>query len=73
VGLVDSYTTIPPGPTFGARVALVDIADQAERAFLVALRIGSPFIVYSIIVNFALGVANKLTPQIPVFFIGVPS
>lgn len=71
-GLIESYVTIPPGPTFGSRVALVDIADQLSAAFLIALRIGAPFIIYSIIVNFALGVANKLTPLIPVFFIGMP-
>ena len=29
-------------------------------------------IIYSIIVNFAIGVTNKLTPQIPVFFIATP-
>ena len=49
------------------RLALVDIADQIAAAFLLALRIGSPFIIYSVIVNFAIGVTNKLTPQIPVY------
>jgi flagellar biosynthetic protein FliR len=71
-GLVDSYTTIPPGRGFSAQPALVDIADHAGAAFLVALRIGAPFVVYSIVVNFAIGVTNKLTPQIPVFFIAMP-
>ncbi len=71
-GLIDSYASIPPGIGFSPRLALVNISDQISAAFFVALRIGSPFIVYSLIVNFALGVANKLTPQIPVFFIGVP-
>jgi flagellar biosynthetic protein FliR len=71
-GLVDSYATIPPGSGPGPRLALVDIADQATATFLVALRIGSPFLVYSIIVNFAIGVTNKLTPQIPIYFIAVP-
>jgi len=71
-GLVDSYTTIPPALGFGPRLALVNIVDQIAAAFLVALRIGSPFIVYSIVVNFAIGITNKLTPQIPVFFIAVP-
>jgi flagellar biosynthetic protein FliR len=70
-GLVDSYTALPPGP-LDSRLALVDIADQTTRAFVVALRIGSPFIVYSAVVNFAVGVANKLTPQIPVYFIATP-
>lgn len=71
-GVFDSYGTIPPGQIFAARLALVDIADEARAAFLVALRIASPFLVYSIIVNLALGITNKLTPQIPVYFIAVP-
>jgi flagellar biosynthetic protein FliR len=70
-GLVDSYSTIPPGP-LNSRLALVDITDQTTRAFVVALRIGSPFLVYSVVVNFAIGVTNKLTPQIPVYFIATP-
>ncbi len=71
-GLVESYGTIPPGNPFAVRPALVDIADQAGTIFIAALRIGSPFIVFSVIVNFAVGVTNKLVPQIPVFFIATP-
>jgi flagellar biosynthetic protein FliR len=71
-GLIDSYRAIPPGGVFAARVALVDIADQTSAAFVTALRIGSPFVVYSIVVNFAIGVTNKLTPQIPIYFIATP-
>ena len=71
-GLVDSYATIPPGTGFVSRPALVDVTDQLTAVFLVALRIGSPFLVYSLIVNFAVGITNKLTPQIPVYFIAVP-
>lgn len=71
-GLVDSYRTIPPGEGFNVRLALVNIADQTAATFVVALRIGSPFIAYSIVVNFAIGVTNKLTPQIPVYFIATP-
>ncbi len=71
-GLIDSYRAIPPGGVFATRVALVDITDQTSAAFAMALRVGSPFIVYSIVVNFAIGVTNKLTPQIPIYFIATP-
>jgi flagellar biosynthetic protein FliR len=71
-GLLESYTAMPAGAGVFPRLDLVDIADQISRVFFVALRIGSPFIVYSIVVNFAVGITNKLTPQIPVFFIAVP-
>jgi flagellar biosynthetic protein FliR len=71
-GLVDSYQSIPPGEGIGTRIALIDVTDQLTEAFLLALRIGSPFLIYSLIFNFALGITNKLTPQIPVFFIAMP-
>ncbi len=41
-GLVDSYSTIPPGHGFAAQPALIDIADHAEAAFLVALQNRQP-------------------------------
>lgn len=71
-GLFDSYRRVPPGALFGTRPALVDLVDQLTAAFLLALRIASPFILYSILVNFAVGLINKFTPQIPVFFIAGP-
>jgi flagellar biosynthetic protein FliR len=71
-GLVDSYRTIPAGQGIVSRLALVDVTDQFTAAFLLALRIGSPFLIYSVVFNFAIGVTNKMTPQIPVFFIAMP-
>lgn len=71
-GLVDSYAAIPPGEGIGVRIALIDITDQLTAAFLLALRIGSPFLIYAVIFNFIAGIANKLTPQLPVFFIAMP-
>jgi flagellar biosynthetic protein FliR len=41
-------------------------------AFTLALRVASPFVIYAVIVNFAVGLANKLTPSIPVYFISIP-
>lgn len=71
-GLVDSYDVLPPGGGFSARLGLVDIADQLADAFMLTLRITSPFLIYSVVVNFAIGITNKLTPQIPIFFIAMP-
>jgi flagellar biosynthetic protein FliR len=71
-GLVDSYAALPPGAGFGVQPALADIADKGSTAFFAALRIGAPFIAYSVLVNFAVGITNKLVPQIPVYFIATP-
>jgi len=71
-GLVASYQRLPPGETFGTRLALTEVVDKLTDAFLIALRISSPFIIYSLVINFAIGVANKLTPQLPIYFIMMP-
>ncbi|MBX4377834.1 flagellar biosynthetic protein FliR, partial [Mycobacterium tuberculosis] len=36
------------------------------------IRIAAPFIVFAIVVNIAVGLINKLTPTIPVYFISMP-
>lgn len=71
-GLIESYSRIPLGEGFGAQLSLVQVTDQAVAAFAIALRISAPFIIYSVVVNLAVGLTNKLTPQIPVFFIATP-
>lgn len=71
-GLAASYTVLPPASAFQARFGLVQIADQLSETFLVALRISSPFLVYAVVVNFAVGITNKLIPQISVYFVSIP-
>lgn len=70
--IVDSYQVIPVQALFDPQGALVDLGDTMRDAFMVMLRLGSPFIAYAILVNVAIGFVNKLTPQIPVYFISLP-
>lgn len=70
--LVRSYEVVPVGRTLDPRAALIDLADTLRDAFLVALRLGSPFVAYAILINLAVGAVNKLVPQIPVYFISQP-
>lgn len=71
-GLVQSYAVVPPMAEIDVRGNLVDVTDQLRDVFLLVLRVASPFLVYGVIVNLAIGITNKLTPQIPVFFIALP-
>jgi flagellar biosynthesis protein FliR len=57
---------------FNPQAALVDVTDTLSESFLVVLRLGSPFIAYSLLVNLTIGFVNKLVPQIPVYFISLP-
>ncbi|WP_321340758.1 flagellar biosynthetic protein FliR [Breoghania sp.] len=71
-GLALSYTRLPPSIAVSPISGLEQFVDQLASAFNLALRIGSPFIVYGVAVNFAIGITNRLTPQIPVYFISMP-
>ncbi len=70
--LAGSYTRIVPGADFSAQANLIQLADRISDTFFLALRIGAPFMIYAVIVNLAIGLMNKLTPTIPVYFISLP-
>jgi len=70
--LVMSYQLAPVSALFNPQSALVDVTDTISESFMVMIRLGSPFIAYAILVNLAIGFINKLTPQIPVYFISLP-
>ncbi|WP_378948941.1 flagellar biosynthetic protein FliR [Mesorhizobium sp. ANAO-SY3R2] len=70
--LVASYQVAPVNLFFNPQAALVDVTDTLAESFMVVLRLGSPFIAYAILVNLTIGFVNKLTPQIPVYFISLP-
>jgi len=70
--IVLSYELAPLNVFFRPQQALVDLTDTLAEAFMVVLRLASPFIAYGLLVNLAIGFVNKLTPQIPVYFISLP-
>ncbi|MCP3055929.1 flagellar type III secretion system protein FliR [Aurantimonas sp. LRZ36] len=70
--LVASYSAMPASAGFSVRGSVANITDNLDEAFLLCLRISSPFVLYGVVVNFAIGLANKLTPTIPIYFISLP-
>ncbi len=70
--LIASYRAMPVENGFSVRSGLAALTDNLGETFTLCLRIASPFVVYAVVVNFAIGLANKMTPQIPVYFISLP-
>ena len=62
----------PGTEPFAIELSFARVADAFSNTFLLALQISSPFIVYALIINLMVGIANKLVPQIPVYFISMP-
>lgn len=71
-GLMNSYDVWHPGEKLSGEMALNQLTSRLTEAFVLTLRITSPFIIYSVIVNFSIGLINKLTPSIAVYFVSVP-
>lgn len=72
VAIADTYRTIPPGMAFDAQKALVSLTDTLSATFYVMLRLASPFILFNVLFNLAIGFINKLAPIVPVYFISAP-
>ncbi|MGV6810863.1 MAG: flagellar biosynthetic protein FliR [Brevirhabdus sp.] len=66
--LMDSYVVFPPGV-----IIVGDMAQQIARAGAHSLYIGAlvaaPFFVMGVVLNLGMGLANRMMPQLPVFFV----
>jgi flagellar biosynthesis protein FliR len=71
-GILQSYDAVPIDARLHAALSLRQIVETMSVTFLIALRVASPFIVYSLIVNLAVSLINRLTPQIAIFYISTP-
>lgn len=71
-GLTASYQVLPISGEFDAGFSLRQIGGVLGQSFIVAVRVTSPFFLYSVIANFALALVNRVTPQIAIFFVGPP-
>jgi flagellar biosynthesis protein FliR len=70
--IVASYSVIGVSDLFDPRFALSKLTDTSSDAFFLVAQLASPFLVYSLVINFLFGIMNKLSPQIPVYFISFP-
>jgi flagellar biosynthetic protein FliR len=70
--LVDSYATTPVGALISGQKMLITLTDTLRASFSIMLRLASPFVIYGLMFNVAVGLINKLAPQIPVYFISTP-
>ncbi len=70
--LIASYAVVPVSGSFETDVYLANLTETLKESFSLVLRLASPFIAYALIMNLMIGILNKLTPQIPIYFISLP-
>lgn len=70
--LLRSYAVMPPG-----HLPLGDMAEQTARlgadAFRIAATVAAPFLIVSVLLNLGLGLANRVMPNMQVFFVATPA
>ncbi|PWB81683.1 MAG: flagellar biosynthetic protein FliR [Methylocystaceae bacterium] len=71
-GVFLSYTAIPIRESLSVQSMLSEYMKVLAEAFFLAMRISSPFLLFGLIVNLAFGFLNRMTPQIPVYFVSTP-
>ncbi len=72
LALAMSFEIYPPGEVLSISAILETTTDNLGRFFNIVIRLGSPIIIYAVIANLIAGLVNKLTPQIPVYFVSTP-
>ena len=70
--MFETYTLFPPGGTLPTGDMSEFISHAINDSFVIAMKISAPFLVVSIVLQAALGLLNKLMPQLPVFFVAMP-
>jgi flagellar biosynthetic protein FliR len=71
-GLVASYDAIPILSDYDASYSLRHVGLVLGQSFGIAIRVTSPFFLYSVLANFSLTMINRVTPQIAIFYIAPP-
>jgi len=71
-GLRQSYDVISVAVAPSAEAMLLEVVKSLDHAYLVVFRICSPFLLFGLIVNVAVGLLNKMAPQVPIYFVSTP-
>lgn len=70
--LVESYHLVPAGSLLPAADTTRVVVQAVGASFALAVRIGGPFLLASIVWQVALGLASRLVPQVPIYFVSLP-
>jgi len=65
--ILDSYGVLKPGPPFAVQALMTNMVGVVSETSMLALRLAAPFLVYGVIVNFALGIGNRFAQHLSVY------
>jgi flagellar biosynthetic protein FliR len=70
--LADSYALFPPGTWPDPGEFAEAATDLVARSFALGVRMAAPFLIYGVVLFAALGLLQRLMPQVQIFFLAVP-
>jgi flagellar biosynthetic protein FliR len=70
--MVSSYRLFRPAEIPDMAGLSEDFIHVMSRAFLLAVKFASPFLIVAFLFNLGLGLTNRLMQSLPVFFVGMP-
>lgn len=70
--LVDSYAMFPAGVPIESGEFADAATQMLSRSFTLGIRMAMPFLVYGVVLFLALGLMQRLMPQLQVFFVAMP-
>lgn len=72
MALLMSYTVYPVGELLVIGNMVESLATHLSQAFQIVIRLSAPLIICAVVMNLIAGLVNKLTPQIPIYFVSTP-
>jgi flagellar biosynthetic protein FliR len=67
IAIMDSYQVIRPGGPLAVEALTFSVVGVVSETSMLALRLAAPFLVYGVIVNFALGMGNRFAQHLSVY------
>jgi flagellar biosynthesis protein FliR len=67
VAVMDSYRVLEPGAPLPIKALTSNMVGVVSETSMLALRLAAPFLVYGVIVNFALGMGNRFAQHLSVY------
>jgi flagellar biosynthetic protein FliR len=68
MALVESYRVLPVGAPWPVEWSMASATRTLSETTILALRLASPFLAFALVANMAIGLANKFSPQIAVYY-----
>ena len=65
--IIESYHVLKPGAGLPIGALMSNMLNVLSEAWLLALRLASPFLLYGVTVNFALGLGNRFAQQVSMY------